>query len=313
MLNCDSSSVLKIVLLAKNIINLIQIFGPIILIIWAILDIVKLVSGSLDNEQIGKIKKKIINRFLSLIAIFIIPSIVNVVMTSIGQENIESTVCWINANEQYIEKKKIEEEKLEASRVAAEMKMRTMSEEQRRKAALEKRHNIVFAKAITAAPVGEAAGIDLNQRMNYLFPEGIPTSKSTMEEYLEQIEVPIMDIHGNQSMVNLTVHKKLASEIKAIFEEMVAIKFPVKDTYGYSWRRMASGIGSLSHHSYGVAIDVNASSNGAPYTGWGYNPGSDPYSVTQDVVSIWKKHGFYWGGDWSGYYNDPMHFTYTNH
>ena len=67
----------------------------------------------------------------------------------------------------------------------------------------------------------------------------------------------------------------------------------------------------MSHHSYGVAFDINAAANGATYTG-GVNP-SSPYYINQKIVSIWKSHGFYWGGDWKGYYNDPMHFTWTNH
>ena len=43
-----------------------------------------------------------------------------------------------------------------------------------------------------------------------------------------------------------------------------------------------------------------------------YQPGVDPYSVTPEVVAIWKKHGFFWGGDWKSS-KDYMHFTYTNH
>ncbi len=30
----------------------------------------------------------------------------------------------------------------------------------------------------------------------------------------------------------------------------------------------------------------------------------------QKVIKIWKSHGFYWGGDWSGK-KDTMHFSYT--
>lgn len=59
-------------------------------------------------------------------------------------------------------------------------------------------------------------------------------------------------------------------------------------------------------------LTFHADSNPLVYHGTGaYRPGSDPYSVTQQVVNIWKKHGFYWGGDWKSY-KDYMHFTYTN-
>ncbi|MFR7763129.1 MAG: M15 family metallopeptidase, partial [Eubacterium sp.] len=42
----------------------------------------------------------------------------------------------------------------------------------------------------------------------------------------------------------------------------------------------------------------------------GYKPGTNKFSVTQKVINIWKAHGFYWGGDWTGK-KDTMHFSYT--
>ena len=162
-------------------------------------------------------------------------------------------------------------------------------------------------------PAGEAVQVPLNDRMKWLFPNGIPKNESEMKAYLTQVTVPITDVNGNVSNKSLTVHKKLANEVLAIYQEMASIKFPVKsDTYGYTWRYMASGTGSLSHHSYGVAIDINPDDNPAAY--WGYKPNpNSPYYINDTVVSIWKRHGFYWGGDWSPSYYDPMHFSYTNH
>ena len=166
-----------------------------------------------------------------------------------------------------------------------------------------------------SSAIGEAANIPLEERMNWLFPNGVPSSESEMQQYLTDVEVPIIDESGNNSTISLTVHKKLAEEIKAIFTDMTKVKnFRIKsDTYAYDWRQMASGTGHMSHHSYGVAIDINADDNPATYTGGEYNPGGNYFSVTDEIVKIWKDHGFYWGGDWSGYYKDYMHFTYTNH
>lgn len=164
--------------------------------------------------------------------------------------------------------------------------------------------------------VGEAANIQLEERMNYLFPNGAPTSESAMSAYLENIEVPIKNEYGTETTMSLTVHKKLSSEIKAVFQDILAVdNFRVKaaETAAYKWRKMASGTGSLSHHSYGVAIDLNWMDNPAVYTEGTYNPGGNYYSVTDEIVQIWKKHGFYWGGDWDGRYRDYMHFTYTDH
>jgi hypothetical protein len=52
----------------------------------------------------------------------------------------------------------------------------------------------------------------------------------------------------------------------------------------------------LSFHTYGTAIDLNASDNQRGTVG----------KMDRDVVAIFKKWGFAWGGDWN--YTDPMHF-----
>ncbi|MCI9167303.1 MAG: hypothetical protein HFH01_03780 [Dorea sp.] len=152
------------------------------------------------------------------------------------------------------------------------------------------------------------------QRLYFLFPEGIPTKKAEMEQYLVTITVPIKDVNGVPSTKQLRVHKKLTKEFMDAFQDMYAVGFPVRaeDTDTYNWRSMASGK-NRSHHSYGCVVDLNWSSN--PMIGvteGKYQPGVDPYSVTPEVVAIWKKHGFFWGGDWKSS-KDYMHFTYTNH
>lgn len=162
---------------------------------------------------------------------------------------------------------------------------------------------------------GEAVEVEVEQRLDWLFPDGVPSSPNEMQKYLTQITVPIINKNGKTATMILTVHKKLAAEIKKVFEEMKRAGFKIKpeETAGYSWRTMASNSSKVSHHSYGCVVDVNWTSNGASYTSWGYHPGEDAFSVTKEIVNIWKRHGFYWGGDWSTAYFDPMHFTYTNH
>ena len=159
---------------------------------------------------------------------------------------------------------------------------------------------------------GEAAKISKGDRMKYLFPDGTPNSESQMSKYLTTITVPACKQDGSVRNIKITLHKNIAREVEAVFNELAAIKFPVKDAYAYSWRQQASGTGSRSHHSYGVAIDLNADDNPAVY--WGRSPDkSSVFYNNERVVAIWKNHGFYWGGDWSKKYYDPMHFSYTNH
>jgi D-alanyl-D-alanine carboxypeptidase len=53
---------------------------------------------------------------------------------------------------------------------------------------------------------------------------------------------------------------------------------------------------SISLHTWGIALDIDAAANGRGTAGH-----MDPR-----VVSIFKRWGFNWGGDWT--YTDPMHF-----
>lgn len=152
------------------------------------------------------------------------------------------------------------------------------------------------------------------QKLYLLFPGGVPTTKAQMEQYLVTITVPIKDVNGVPSTMQLRVHKALTREFMGAFQDMYAIGFPVRaeDTDTYNWRSMASGK-NRSHHSYGCVVDLNWNSNPMIGVTQGkYQPGVDPYSVTPEVVAIWKKHGFYWGGAWKSS-KDYMHFTYTNH
>lgn len=176
------------------------------------------------------------------------------------------------------------------------------------------RYYSLTSESNTSESAGDPAKIPVTERMKWLFPRGIPTTELDMQPYLTQIEVSIYTTSHKKGKMTLTVHKKLAQEIKAVFEEMTKLKFPVDPacTAGYNWRHMASNKNKLSYHSYGSVIDLNWTHNGATYTGWPYKPGKDKLAVTKKVVAVWKKHGFYWGGDWSAAYFDPMHFTYTN-
>ncbi len=52
----------------------------------------------------------------------------------------------------------------------------------------------------------------------------------------------------------------------------------------------------LSLHSWGMAVDLNVPENQRGTVG----------QMNRQVVAIFKKWGFAWGGDWN--YTDPMHF-----
>ena len=61
--------------------------------------------------------------------------------------------------------------------------------------------------------------------------------------------------------------------------------------------RKKRGLSSMSLHSWGIAIDVNAAWNGLGTRG----------NLSSGFVKCFKDAGFEWGGDWTGR-SDPMHF-----
>ncbi|MEO0852615.1 MAG: M15 family metallopeptidase [Cyanobacteria bacterium J06648_11] len=77
----------------------------------------------------------------------------------------------------------------------------------------------------------------------------------------------------------------------------------------FNWRRIA-GTNRLSVHSFGAAIDLNVKF--ADYWRWsGGKPGSVPSyqnRIPANVIRVFEKHNFIWGGRW--YHYDTMHFEY---
>ena len=62
-------------------------------------------------------------------------------------------------------------------------------------------------------------------------------------------------------------------------------------------------------HSWGAAIDLNTAFS--DYWRWSQSGGSVPIYHNRfppEVVSIFERHGFIWGGRWSHF--DTMHFEY---
>lgn len=116
---------------------------------------------------------------------------------------------------------------------------------------------------------------------------------------------------------SLTINKNLQADVQAIFNEIYESdeKFPIKSVGAYNFRKMAAS-SSLSHHSYGTAIDINSDENymiknDKIIAGTLYEPGKNKYSMAADgsVVKAFKKHGWIWGGDWKSS-KDYMHFSF---
>lgn len=61
--------------------------------------------------------------------------------------------------------------------------------------------------------------------------------------------------------------------------------------------RKKRGLSSMSMHSWGLAVDVNAFENGL----------GTPGKLSKTFVKCFTDNGFEWGGNWAGR-KDPMHF-----
>lgn len=143
MLNCDSSGILKIILLAKNVLQIIQIAVPILLIVMAMFDVVKLIISAMDKTP--QIIKKICNRFLAAVIVFLVPTILNLGLSVLGKSGVQSSDCWINANEEHINALAIQERELEKKEAEAEELAQKLTKKQKDAIALALRKSIQFS------------------------------------------------------------------------------------------------------------------------------------------------------------------------
>ena len=102
-------------------------------------------------------------------------------------------------------------------------------------------------------------------------------------------------------------HRVVVPDLVAVLEELIARGLehhidPADSRYGGCWvarRIRGSSGGALSRHAWGVAVDLNPSTNP-----WGAEP-----TMAPEVVDVFRSHGFAWGGTWAR--PDGMHFEWT--
>ena len=205
-------------------------------------------------------------------------------------------------------------------------------------AKLERKYNSGSAGNATNA----SGGGDQNQKLKELFGF-IPSSKYDehekkiiQTEHIQTIQVKAHGNTGQDKTYSLQVHKKLANSVQSIFNDIYtnAPKFKVYNTGGFCYRTKNNGTKttSLSNHSFGTAVDINADSTntitssakvaansnlnpfltGANKLPEGTDVGKDSDTAIRTdnhpVVKAFAKHGFGWGGR----YGDYMHFSYFN-
>jgi hypothetical protein len=98
----------------------------------------------------------------------------------------------------------------------------------------------------------------------------------------------------------VTCHRVMLPQLRAVLAEVqsrgLAGAINPDEFAGCYYPRFIAGSTKLSLHSFGIAVDLNVPGNLRGTAG----------EIDREVVAIFKKWGFAWGGDWS--YTDPMHF-----
>ena len=99
-------------------------------------------------------------------------------------------------------------------------------------------------------------------------------------------------------VTRIRVHSTLVVPLEKIFSEIFnSGLWDRMETFdgSYAWRP-SRGSQKLSTHWWGIALDLNAASNGLGEVG----------DMHPDIVKIFKEFGWTWGGEWGR--PDPMHF-----
>jgi hypothetical protein len=101
--------------------------------------------------------------------------------------------------------------------------------------------------------------------------------------------------------------KAVSAEIDALPDRLRRAAYPIA---GVLACRSVSDTGQPSMHAYAAAIDLNIAY--ADYWLWHPHPEGAPIPyrnrMPQQIVDIFERHGFIWGGKW--YHYDTMHFEY---
>ena len=125
------------------------------------------------------------------------------------------------------------------------------------------------------------------------FPDGtIQPDARWVRENIRSETLPIMG--------RVTCHRLMLPQLRGALQDVVdaGLSSSLKTFDGCYVPRFIerNPENSISLHTWGIAIDMDASTNYRGIQG----------TMHPEVVKIFKRWGFRWGGDWT--YTDPMHF-----
>ncbi|MFV0468151.1 MAG: M15 family metallopeptidase [Dysgonomonas sp.] len=114
--------------------------------------------------------------------------------------------------------------------------------------------------------------------------------------------------------IKITTINGVDRQLKKISDELdkhPELKKYLEGATTFNWRIIA-GTKRLSTHSFGTSIDLNVKYSN--YWQWDCNCKKENVKLSyknripQEIIAIFEKYGFIWGGKW--YHYDTMHFEY---
>lgn len=161
----------------------------------------------------------------------------------------------------------------------------------------------------------------------YTLPDGAPeylhdSGRSRSEELYKkmygssaaEVQKNLVNVEWAGETVRFTKVNGAADSLRAVAREVAAypeLKPYLKSSGTFYWRPVR-GAKRLSAHSYGIAFDVAVAKS--DYWQWNAKTTDEMAKVKYankipaELVEIFQRHGFIWGGAW--YHYDTMHFEF---
>jgi len=171
----------------------------------------------------------------------------------------------------------------------------------------------------TSAPQNDPGRI----RYEPFFRKMYGDSPQEVEQHLEKVTWMPKVFGQNARILPVTRINDVHTKIQKISDELEKlvelhpeyIDFLSNPAGTFNWRMIAN-TNRLSNHSFGMTLDINAALS--HYWQWDLKAENLPVNeetpltyrntIPWEIVAIFEKHGFIWGGKW--YHYDTMHFEY---
>ena len=144
----------------------------------------------------------------------------------------------------------------------------------------------------TAVVVGTIADAVGTYRYTVLGGGKIEPDPAWVASHIATETVPILGVVTCNSLM----FPQLRAALAEVQSRGLADKIHPEQYAGCYYPRFIAGSTTLSNHAFGLALDLNVPGNQRGTAG----------EMDREVVAIFKKWGFGWGGDWR--WTDPMHF-----